>query len=349
MGAGALALNACGPNPPTTTAPTLFSPAPGSSSLAVDLTAERATVPIFSGAETPVWRFQASVQEGSGGSIQTLKGSYLGLIFRVKKGQRVQIQLKNELSDPTIVHWHGLRVPEEMDGHPRDAIAPRASYKYDFQVINRAGTYWFHPQPDQLTGPQVYYGLAGLFIVSDEEEAELGLPFGEYDLPLVIQDRKFDSQNKMVYLTNGMMDQMIGFLGDTILVNGVPNASLDIKASAYRLRLLNGSNSRIYKLAWEDGTPLMVIATDGGLLGSPVVRDYITLAPAERVELWADFSRQSAGNEMQLVSLPFTDFSGGMMGGMMGGSSLPNGAPLDILSLKIGKKGTEVTPKRDQL
>jgi len=346
LSAGALTLNACGPNPPTTTAPTLFSPTPGSPSLEVDLTAEHATVPIFSGAETPVWRYQASVQEGSGGSIQTLKGSYLGPIFRVKKGQRVQIQLKNGLPDPTIIHWHGLRVPEGMDGHPRDAIAPGASYKYDFQVINRAGTYWFHPHPDQLTGPQVYYGLAGLFIVSDEEEAGLGLPSGEYDLPLVIQDRTFDSQNKMVYLTNGMMDQMIGFLGDTILVNGVPNASLDIKASAYRLRLLNGSNSRIYKLAWEDGTPLTVIATDGGLLESPVVRDYITLVPAERVELWADFSQQTAGNEMRLVSLPFSGLStGGMMGGMMmGDSNLPNGAPLNILSLKIGEKGAEVVP-----
>ena len=347
LGAGALTLNSCGLNAPT--APTLFSPTPGTPSLEVDLTAERATVPILSGAETPVWRYQASVQEGSGGSIQTLKGSYLGPIFRVKKGQRVHIQLKNGLPDPTIIHWHGLRVPEEMDGHPRDAIAPGASYKYDFQVINRAGTYWFHPHPDQLTGPQVYYGLAGLFIVSDEEEAGLGLPSGEYDLPLVIQDRAFDSQNKMVYLTNGMMNQMIGFLGDTILVNGVPDASLDIKASAYRLRLLNGSNSRIYKLAWQDGTPLTVIATDGGLLEAPVVRDYVTLAPAERVELWADFSPQSAGSEMQLVSLPFTDFSGGMMGGMMGGSSLSNGAPLDILSLEIGEKGAGVTPLPSRL
>lgn len=279
-----------------------------------------------------------------------MRGSYLGPIFRVKKGQHVQVRLKNELPDPTIIHWHGLRVPEDMDGHPRDAIAPGASYKYDFQVINRAGTYWFHSHPDQLTGPQVYYGLAGLFIVSDEEEAGLGLPSGEYDLPLVIQDRTFDSQNKMVYLTNGMMDQMIGFLGDTILVNGAANASLDVKASAYRLRLLNGSNSRIYKLAWQDGTPLTVIATDGGLLESPVVRDYITLGPAERVELWADFSQQTAGSEIRLVSLPFSGTSsGGMMGGMMGGSNLPNGAQLNILSLKIGEKGAEVTPLPSRL
>ena len=290
------------------------------------------------------------MREGSAESIQALSGSYLGPIFKVKKGQRVQVRLKNELPDPTTIHWHGLRIPEDMDGHPRDAIAPGASYEYDFQVINRAGTYWFHPHPHQLTGVQVYYGLAGLFIVSDDEQAALGLPSGEYDLPLVVQDRTFDSQNQMVYLANGMMDQMIGFLGDTVLVNGAPNAALDVKASAYRLRLLNGSNSRIYKLAWKDGTPLTVIATDGGLLEAPVSRDYITLAPGERMELWADFSKQTAGNEMRLVSLPFSGISsGGRMGGMMGGSSLANGALFNVLSFKIGEKGANVTPLPSRL
>ena len=109
------------------------------------------------------------------------------------------------------------------------------------------------------------------------------------------------------------------------------------------MRLLNGSNSRIYKLAWRDSTPLTVIATDGGLLEAPLPRDYITLAPGERVELWADFSGRTTGSEMRLVSLPFSGFSGG--GGMMGGgSSLPNGAPFDILSLKVGEKGADVLP-----
>jgi len=351
MGAGTLTLSACGLIPPAsrfaapTTAPVILRPlASVPVSLAVDLTAGRATLPIFSGAETPVWRYQPSVREGSAESIQVLSNSYLGPIFRVKKGQRVQVRLKNELPDPTIIHWHGLLIPEEMDGHPRYAIAPGESFEYDFQVINRAGMYWFHPHPHQLTAPQVYYGLAGLFIVSDDEEAALGLPAGEYDLPLVIQDRTFDSQNQMVYLANGMMDSMIGFLGDTILVNGAPNASMDVKASAYRLRLLNGSNSRIYKLAWQDGTPLTVIATDGGLLEAPVPRDYITLTPGERVEVWADFSGRTTGSEMRLVSLPFSGFSSG--GGMMmgGASLLSNGAPFDILSLKVGEKGEDVIP-----
>src|SRR3990172_6563797 len=180
-GAGPLPFGAGGFFPPASSVPTTapvistpFTAAPVFPSLVVDLTAKPATLPILSGAKTSVWRYQASVREGSAESIQTLSGSYLGPIFRIGKGQRVQVRLKNELPDPTIIHWHGLSIPEEMDGHPRYAIAPGASYEYDFQVINRAGMYWFHPHPHGLTGAQVYYGLAGLFIVSDEEEVPLG-------------------------------------------------------------------------------------------------------------------------------------------------------------------------------
>lgn len=346
LGAGATVLSACGIIPASPSAPAAgvtvstpgITPSPTSPALVVDLTAARTTVPIFSGAETPVWRYQASVREGVAESLQVLDGSYLGPVFRVKRGQRLQAKLKNELPDPTIIHWHGLRIPEGMDGHPRYAIAPGKTFDYDFTVQNRAGMYWFHPHPHQLTGQQAYFGLAGLFIVSDDEENALGLPSGEYDLPLVIQDRLFDATNRMVYMVNGTMDQMTGFLGDTILVNGKPNVTLDVKASAYRLRLLNGSNSRIYKLAWQDGAPLTVIATDGGLLETPVTRDYVMLAPGERVELWVDLSTRK---DAKLVSLAFEAGSaGGMMGG---GSNLPNGAPFDILRVRVGEKGEPVS------
>ena len=76
-----------------------------------------------------------------------------------------------------------------MDGHPRYVIPQGQSYLYEFEVRNRAGTYWYHPHPHGRTGPQVYRGLAGLFLVSDEEERAVGLPDGEHDVPLVIQDQ----------------------------------------------------------------------------------------------------------------------------------------------------------------
>lgn len=292
-------------------------------------------VQIFPGRPTEVWTYQGEVLKGNPDSLQRLPGSYLGPILHFKTGQRVRIHFSNDLPEPSIIHWHGLHVPHEMDGHPMDVIDPGETFTYEFQIANRAGTYWFHPHPHGRTGPQVYHGLAGLFLVSDEEEQALGLPSGDHDIPLVIQDRTFTSDNQLLYLPNGQMDRMMGFLGDQILVNGRPDYELSVSARPHRLRLLNGSNSRIYKLAWSDGSPLTVIGTDGGLLERPVQRDYVTLAPAERIELWVDFSRWEVGSELRLQSLPF---SATIMGGMMAGrAAIANGARFDVLRLRIAR------------
>lgn len=320
---------------------------PGRPDLAVELKAASTTAPILPGQETPVLHYQSAILGGDSEMLQTLEDSYLGPVFRVKQGQRLQVRLKNELSEPTIIHWHGLRVPEAMDGHPRHVIQPGMTYDYDFTVRDRAGTYWFHPHPHQLTGRQAYFGLAGLFIVSDDEEAALGLPSGTFDIPLVLQDRQFDDENALVYLPNGMMDQMNGFVGDTILINGKVAKPIEVQATAYRLRFLNGSNSRIYKLAWKDGSPLIVIATDGGLLESPVTKPYVMLAPGERVEVWVQFS---AGTDPQLVSLPFDAGSADPMMGMMHtASALSNGAAFDITTFQVGAEGPTSAPLPQRL
>jgi FtsP/CotA-like multicopper oxidase with cupredoxin domain len=104
-------------------------------------------------------------------------------------GQKLRVNFTNRLAEESVIHWHGLHVPPEMDAHPRYAIGPGETYVYNLPITNRAGTYWYHPHPDGRTGPQVYNGLAGLLLVSDDEEAALRLPSGEYDVPLVIQDR----------------------------------------------------------------------------------------------------------------------------------------------------------------
>ena len=113
----------------------------------------------------------------------------------------------------------------------------------------------------------------------------------------------------------GMMSNMMngnghtmsmGMSGNMILVNGQVDYTLPVSQKAHRLRLLNGSNSRIYKLGWEDDTPFTVIGSDGGLLEKPIQRPYLTLAPAERVEIWVDFNGRSLGSELKMVSLPFS-------------------------------------------
>jgi FtsP/CotA-like multicopper oxidase with cupredoxin domain len=310
--------------------------------LEIALRATQGEVSILPGKASRVWMYQGAVLKGDPASLKALPGSYLGPILRVRKGQRVRIHFTNELSESSIVHWHGLHVPDDMDGHPRFAVGPGHTYTYDFQIRNRAGTYWFHPHPHRITGPQVYKGLAGLLLVSDEEEAAANLPSGEYDVPLIIQDRTFDADNQLRYLPGGMMDQMMGFLGDRILVNGQPDFVLPVATRPYRLRLLNGSNSRIYKLGWEDGTPLTVIGTDGGLLEKPVQRDYVVLAPAERVELWADFSGRPLGIQMRLQSLAFAGAEAGGMGMMMGqATALPDGARFPVLRVRVERESRE--------
>ena len=311
--AGSL-LNACAPehssasNMPLTAAPVNMgepvSLPDGTPDVEFALKAVPDEVQILPGDPTRVWRYQGEVLNGPAGALQNIPNSYLGPIFRLDKGQTVRVHFTNELPEQTIVHWHGLHVPVEADGHPRLAIQPGETYVYDFRVADRAGTYWFHPHPHGRTGSQVYQGLAGLFLVNDDEERRLGLPSNEFDLPLVIQDRIFDSTNQLVYGGRGMMTAMMGFLGNQILVNGQPDYEHPVATRPYRLRLLNGSNSRIYKLSWEDGTPLDVIGTDGGLLEKPTQRDYITLAPAQRIELWVDFKKWGIGSNVQLVSLP---------------------------------------------
>ena len=296
------------------------------------------------GKPTVVSRFTGTVVKGPASAL-TAGDSYLGPTLRFTRGQKVRIRFHNELAEPSIVHWHGLDVPEAADGHPHKAVAAGSEYLYEFTVENRAGTYWYHPHPHERTGPQVYAGLAGLFIVSDPQERALGLPAGEADLAAVIQDRVFDADNQLVYAAS-MMEREMGHTGDVVLVNGVPDARWELGTRAYRVRLLNGSNARIYKLAWSDGTPMTVLGTDGGLLERPHEQRVVTLAPAQRVELWLDLSQRAVGSTLELRSEAWPIADGGLdMGGGMGmgmmrarEGAVPQGAPLTVLGITVARR-----------
>ncbi len=301
-----------------------------------------------------VWRFTGRVLKGPAQSLQAMPDSYLGPTLRLKRGQNVRIRFANRLPDPSIVHWHGLDVPEKADGHPRLAVPAGADYVYDFEVTNRAGTYWYHPHPHMQTGPQVYKGLAGLFIVTDDEDAALGLPSGEQELSWVLQDRRFDAKNQLVYST-AMMDMETGFLGDRVLVSGQERPVFSLATRAYRVRVLNGSNARIYKLGWSDGTPITVLGVDGGLLERPRSQAFVTLAPAQRLDMWLDLSQRPVGATLELRSAAFAVADagivmGGMMGGMMAGASrLPLGAPVSLLTVRVARKESVTSRLPDRL
>jgi FtsP/CotA-like multicopper oxidase with cupredoxin domain len=287
----------------------------------LELVCKRDLVPILPGKPTQVWRYSGNLLKGPATTLTTLPESYLGPLLRLVKGQKVRIRLRNDLPEQTITHWHGLHVPMDADGHPTAAIENGETYVYEFEVKNRAGFNFYHPHTHEETATQVYHGLAGGIIVEDDEERALGLPSGDYEIPLVLQDRSFDDANQLAYW-GGMHRDMFGFYGARVLVNGRPDFKLEVASRAYRFRVLNGSNARIYKLMWDDGTPLTVIGVDGGLLEKPEQRPYAMLAPAERLDLWVDFSGRAVGSKLVMRSGEFEGLVPPMAQRMMGGDLL---------------------------
>ena len=296
--------------------------------------------------------------------------AYQNPILRMESGTRFTASLHNELQEPTIIHWHGLHTPAVMDGHPSSTIGPGGRYDYDFIVRNRGGTYWYHTHAHNLTAKQAYNGLASFFLVDDDDQRSinkaLDLQLGVTDLPLVVQDKQFDAQGKLLYKP-GMHEAMMGWLGDIMLANLTPNAVQTVTPRTYRLRLLNGSNARIYRLAFVKGdTPLnfTVIGTDGGLIERPETVTEAFFAPGERLDVLIDAGQAQPGEAIFLKSLAFDAMEnegsaggasgrGGMagmsggMGQMMGGMSssrLPLGQAFNVLKLSV-IGGERIAPK----
>ena len=237
--------------------------------------------------------------------------SYLGPTLRLATGQSTAAEVLNMLKEEISVHWHGLMVPGEVDGGPHQTIAPGTVWTPELSLTQPTAMAWYHSHVHTATARQVHFGLTGVLHVSDGRDDERGLPsfYGVDDLTLVIQDRLFDRQGRINYSLS-MHDQMMGFIGDTIMVNGQVGATAIVPRGLVRLRLLNGSNARIYTLAMSDGRPLHLIATDDGLLDRSTPLSSLQISPGERYEILADFSD---GLDVTLTSGPNRNM--GMMGG----------------------------------
>ncbi len=271
----------------------------------IEMFASEEKIQILSGKATKTWRFSGKILKGPTSTLSQESNSFIGPTIRLRRGQKVRIRFKNHLPEKSIIHWHGLHLPEREDAHPSYAIEPKNEFIYEFEIKNRAGTYWYHPHPHGRTGYQIYHGLAGLLIINDEEESGLGLPEREFEKLFVLQDRTFTEDNELSYLPRGRHDRMMGMMGKEICLNGFPRYQTSVAKCPHRIRIVNASNARIYKLGWSDGSPLEIIGTDGGLLERPLIRNYTYLAPGERVDLWKDFSSYQLESEMSLDSVPF--------------------------------------------
>lgn len=248
-----------------------------------------------------------------------------GPTVRVRSGESLAIRFANHLPDPSIVHWHGLLVPAGMDGHPRDTIAAGGSFDYRFPIVQRAGTFWYHPHAHHRTAEQVHRGLAGFFLVEDDEEAALHLPTGATEILLMLQDR--DGSPALSYaFAPTSSDRVEGVLRDTPFGNGARWPQLAVSGTRYRFRVLNASHARVYLLAMSGVPGVTIIGNDGGLLPHPVVADQIFLGVGERVDLLVDFHDVPLGARPMLRSLPFTL-------GVGSDAPHPQGMPMDLLEL----------------
>lgn len=259
-----------------------------------------------------------------------INGAFLGPTLRAKKDDFININVKNSLGYDSTLHWHGFELPAKMDGGPHQIIKPNDTWRPEFEVINRASLLWYHSHLFHQTGVQVYKGLAGMFIVDDDESLNLPLPndYGVDDIPIVLQDRNFNSDGSFRYVTS-TQETMMGIHGNYVLVNGVIAPTLRVKKSLTRFRILNGSNARFYLLGLSDNREFKIIATDGGLIEKPISSKQIRLAPGERVEIVVDLSD---GKDVVLKSFKGAIKSMGMMGIMMG--NMGSDAEFDLMKIK---------------
>jgi spore coat protein A len=200
-------------------------------------------------------------------------------------------------------HLHGGHLPARFDGQPELTILPGETDVYEYPNNQDPATLWYHDHALGITRLNVYAGMAGFYLLRDDFEAALGLPSGEFEIPIVIQDREFNPDGSLFYpptIQNA-------FKGDRIVVNGKVWPFLNVKQGKYRLRLLNGSQSREYSLRLEnlddpdDVIPFTLIGTDLGLVSGPISLDTIEImAPAERFDVIVDFSDFEAGTEIVL-------------------------------------------------
>lgn len=242
---------------------------------------------------------------GPATSVLGYDGAWPGPTLVGTRGRPLLLTLLNQLDEPTNIHNHGHHVAASSDGHPLDVIKPGQSRLYTYPNNQSAGTYWYHDHTFGMTGEHVYRGLAGVYIIRDPAEAALGLPDGEYDVPILLQDRLFDATNAFSY-TVGAGTIFTGALGNTLCANGVHTPFLAVATRRYRLRLINASNARNLRLALASGEPLIQIASDGGLLAAPVAQKTVDLAPSERADVIVDFGRAKLGDTVVLRNLDRT-------------------------------------------
>ena len=242
-----------------------------------------------------------------------INANFLGTTLRMRAGDRVRLNVTNNIGEPTTLHWHGLHLPANCDGGPHQTIKEGTTWSPEFEIKQKAATFWYHSHMHHKTGEQVWRGLAGLLIVDDNNSKTLDIPatYGVDDIPLVLQDRSFNSDGTLRYAT-AMHNTMMGNLGAVLLANGTVGAHFEATTNRLRIRLLNGSNARFWRMGFDDGRAFHQIASDGSFLPHPVKMTRLFLGPGERAEIIVDIS-DAKPTTLRNFMIPEETDGGGMM------------------------------------
>jgi FtsP/CotA-like multicopper oxidase with cupredoxin domain len=242
---------------------------------------------------------------GTETSVLAYNGRSPGPLLEVREGDRVIVRFRNDLPEPTTVHWHGLHVPFTQDGSPIHPVEPGAEHVYEFTIHHgTAGTYWYHPHPHHRTAYQVSKGLYGAIIVRAADDPLAHLP----ERLITLSDNRFRDDGSLDFAEPGSIQDRIDFEngreGDVVFVNGEILPTLSIRAGeVQRWRVINASGARVYRLALS-GHTFLHVGTDGGLFERPVEVDEIVLANGERAELLVRGSAPR-GTTAVLQALPY--------------------------------------------
>ncbi len=262
---------------------------------------------------------------------------FWGPTLIMNKGDWVQMNVTNSLTDTTTTHWHGFHIPAIMDGGPHQTIPAGTTWKPSFKVDNNAGLYWYHPHLHEFTQQQLTRGGGGLIIIRDPEEAALNLPrtYGVDDIPLALTSRRF--------LTGGANTNQFATTnsayGDYMVVNGTMNPQVTLPRQYVRLRILNAEIERSYNLGFSDGRTFYQIATDGGLVDVPIPLTRLVLAVGERTEILVDLTGSTEGSTLDLQSFnsgQTVDFPGSEPTTVGQFGSLLNNTTFNILRINVG-------------
>jgi len=260
----------------------------------------------------------------------TYNGSIPGPLIKTRVGDRLIVHFTNELDEPTTVHWHGVRVPIEMDGVPeisQPEVKKGESFTYDF-VVRDAGLYWYHPHV--MSAAQVGFGLSGALLVEDPDD---GIGVAD-QVTIVLSDIGFDAKGRLERADSGGSAGMVfGREGDYVLANGRRRPTLLARPGApQRWRIVNAAKSRFFYLDLE-GQTFTVIGADGGLQERPETTDLLLVTPGERVDVIVA-PKGKAGEPLTLRATLYN----------RGYGSVEYRAVEDVLSVEFTKEPPVVAP-----